>query len=74
MDVKPEATIKEILTSARQNDKVVNVVLGNGKTYKGSIIMVGTHHVRIALKDQMSFYDVFIRLDHISAIEIPMRK
>ncbi len=73
MDIKPEATIKDILTVAKQNNKVINILIHNGKTYRGSVVQLGAHHVRLALREQMSFYDVFIRIEHISAVEIPMR-
>ena len=70
MEISPDATIKEILTSAQQHEKVINILLSCGKTYKGSITQVGTYHVRLALKDQKSFFDVMIRLEHISAVQI----
>lgn len=70
MEISPDATIKEILTAAHQHEKVINVLLSCGKTYKGSIKHVGTYHVRLALKDQMSFFDAMIRLEHISAVQI----
>lgn len=73
MEVHQEATIKEVLEVAKQQDKVVNVVLSNGKDYKGSVVQAGVHHVRLALKDQMSFFDAMIRLEHISAVEVQVR-
>jgi hypothetical protein len=73
MKVNQDATIKDVLIAAQQQEKLVNVILNCGKIYKGTIAQVGTYHLRLELKDQMSFYDAMIRLEHISAVEVQVR-
>lgn len=73
MEIKPDGTLKDILIAAQREDKVVNMILNSGKNYKGSVVHVGDFYIRLALKEQMSFYDVMVRLEHISAIEVQVR-
>jgi sRNA-binding regulator protein Hfq len=73
MNIKDDASIKEILNFAKQQSKTVNIVLNNGKSYKGLIAQVGMYHIRLERKDELSFYDAFINLEHISSIEVQVR-
>ena len=73
MNINQEATMKDVLSAAQQQEKLVNVILSCGKTYNGTIAQVGTYHVRLELKDQMAFYDAVIRLEHVSSVEVPVR-
>jgi hypothetical protein len=73
MKVKDDASLKEILLAAQHQGKMVNIVLNNGRNYKGLIAQVGMYHIRLERKDELSFYDAFINLDHISSIEVQVR-
>jgi sRNA-binding regulator protein Hfq len=73
MNVKDDASIKDILNSVRHQGKMVNIVLNNGKSYKGLVAQVGMNHIRLERKDELSFYDAFINIDHISSIEVQVR-
>jgi sRNA-binding regulator protein Hfq len=73
MIINDDVSIKEILNSVKNQGKMVNIVLNNGKSYKGMIAQVGMYHVRLERKDELSFYDAFINIDHISSIEVQVR-
>jgi hypothetical protein len=74
MEVQQDGTIGDVLKSAQAADKIVTVDMNNGKTYRGSIIQVGQFHLRLELKGDKGFYDAFIKLDHISAVEVQIRE
>ncbi len=53
--------------------KDVEVVLGNGKSYRGKIGTVGNETVLVTQIAGKEFYDVLIELDEVAAVEMRVR-
>src|SRR5215212_555831 len=53
--------------------KDVEVVLGNGKSYRGKIGSVGNETVLVTQIAGKEFYDVLIELDDVAAVELRVR-
>lgn len=54
--------------------KKVNVTLGSGKTFSGTVKNVGAHMVHLEKLDGKDFFDALIRVEDISAIDTRFRK
>ena len=74
MEVQQDGTIGDVLKAAQSADKIVTVDMNNGQSYRGSVLQVGQFHLRLELKGDKGFYDAFIKLDDISAIEAQVRE
>jgi len=53
--------------------KDVELVLANGKSYRGKLGTVGDQSVVVTELAGKEFYDVLIRLDEVSAVELRVR-
>lgn len=74
MEVKQDGTIGDVLLSAQQADKIVTVDMSNGQSYRGSVVQVGQFYLRLELQGDKGFYDAFIRVEHISGVEMQVRE
>ncbi|MFX1408389.1 MAG: hypothetical protein ACFFBW_15670 [Promethearchaeota archaeon] len=73
MELKENDTIKDILLSAKKEDKTIDILLKSGKIYNGNIKKIGLHCISLDQKGNRSYFDVIIRIDEISAIEVRIR-
>ena len=75
-DAKPgltaTGTIREALTKLGDG-RDVEIVLNNGKSYRGKLGTVGTATVLVTNLVGKEFYDVLIDLDEVAAIEMRTR-
>ncbi|MEO6027632.1 MAG: hypothetical protein ABIR79_12260 [Candidatus Binatia bacterium] len=53
--------------------KDVEVVLSNGKSYRGKVGSVGNETVLVTQIAGKEFYDVLIELDEVAAVEVRVR-
>ncbi|MFX0132798.1 MAG: hypothetical protein ACFFDN_04040 [Candidatus Hodarchaeota archaeon] len=73
MNIKPDATIKDVLTQSQSEKTNINITLRSGNIYQGKVVNIGPQNVRIKLTGTKSFYDAFIKIEDISAIEVQVR-
>ncbi|MHA2294998.1 MAG: hypothetical protein ACXAEU_08655 [Candidatus Hodarchaeales archaeon] len=73
MEMKEKDTFKDMLVSAKKQDKPVDVHLKSGKSFNGNIITVGVHCLALKLRGNKSFFDAIIRIEDIAAIEVQVR-
>jgi hypothetical protein len=75
-DAKPglaaTGTIREALTKLGDG-RDVELVLNNGKSYRGKLGTIGTETVLVTNLVGKEFYDVLIDLDEVAAIELRTR-
>ncbi len=69
----PDATIKDVLTKIEATGVKVDIILRNAKTYQGTVESVGHHNVRLKQTGSRSFYDAFIKIEDISAVEVQVQ-
>lgn len=67
-------TIKQVLQKLINSDKFVDFVMHSGKVVSGTVQAVGQHVVSIKQRGDKSFYDAFVRIDQIAAVEVRMRE
>ena len=65
-------TIGEALAKLAKG-REVEIVLGDGKSYRGKIAEVGTQTVLLTQIAGKEFYDVLVNLDAIAAVEVRAR-
>jgi len=68
-----ERPMAEVLATARVKDKALVVVLSNGATYTGKIKSVGAHAVILTGLQGKEFFDAYIPIEHIVAMEERVR-
>lgn len=66
-------TMRDALRRLQEAKKPVELVLKNGKSYRGLVGSVGDHAVVITEIQGKEFYDALVQLDEISAIEVRAR-
>jgi len=67
------ASLRDTLESLRAAGKPVELVLKNGKSYAGKLAAVGEHAVIVSEIRGKEFYDAYIVLEDVSAVEVRMR-
>lgn len=65
--------IAEILKAAKHQGKALILILENGARFTGKIKSVSTHAVIVTGLERREFFDAFIRLDSIAAMEERVR-
>ena len=65
-------SLREALTKLGEG-REVELVLANGKSYRGKLGTVGTETVLVTQIAGKEFYDVLIELDQIAAVELRVR-
>ena len=65
--------ISDILAMAKEKGKSLAVVLNGGVTYTGKVKAVGTHAVILTELGGKEFFDAFIPLESIVALEERVR-
>ena len=75
-DAKPGLStaggVREALTKLEQG-REVELVLSNGKSYRGKLGSVGSETVLVTQIAGKEFYDVLIELDEVAAVELRVR-
>jgi hypothetical protein len=75
-DDKPGLTtaggMREALTKLGEG-REIELVLSNGKSYRGKLGSVGTETVIVTQIAGKEFYDVLIELDEVAAVELRVR-
>jgi uncharacterized protein (DUF608 family) len=66
-------TVRDNLRRLQEAKKAVEVVLKNGKSYRGSVATVGDHAVLLTEIQGREFYDALVVLDEIAALEVRAR-
>jgi len=67
------ASLRDTLESLRAAGKPVELVLKNGKSYAGKLGAVGDHAAIVSEIRGKEFYDAYVVLDDVSAVEVRMR-
>lgn len=67
------ASLRDTLESLRAAGKPVELVLKNGKSYAGKLGAVGADAAVVSEVRGKEFYDAYIVLDDVSAVEVRMR-
>jgi sRNA-binding regulator protein Hfq len=71
--LNPSLTLQDNLNLLQKAKKPVTVVLRNGASYRAAIGSVGDHFVVLTGPQQKEFFDVLVRIDDISALEVRAR-
>jgi hypothetical protein len=66
-------SVRDNLERLRVAGKPVELVLKNGKSYAGRLGAVGEHAVIVTEIRGKEFYDAYVVLDDVSAVEVRMR-
>ncbi len=66
-------TMHDALQRLQATKKPVELVLRNGKSYRGNLGSVGDHAVVVTEIAGREFYDAYILLDDITAVEVRAR-
>jgi hypothetical protein len=66
-------SVRDALRRIQEAKKPVELVLKNGKSYRGMVGGVGDHTVVVTEIEGKEFYDVLIQLEDVSAIEVRAR-
>ncbi len=66
-------TVHDTLVRLQAAKKPVELVLHNGKSYRGNIGSVGDHAVVVTEIQGREFFDAYILLDDITAVEVRAR-
>jgi hypothetical protein len=69
----PSATIADNLKKLLAGGKPVELVLENGKSYKGKLGAIGDHMVVVTQIEGREFFDALVVIDQIAAIEVRAR-
>ncbi len=69
----PAQTMHDNLARLQKAKKSVEVVLENGKSYRGLVGGVGDHAVLLTEIQGREFFDALIALDEIAALELRVR-
>lgn len=67
------APIGDNLRRLQQSGKPVELVLENGKSYKGKLGTVGDHAVVVTQIEGREFFDALVLIEEIAAIEVRAR-
>ena len=71
--LEPAQSIRDNLRRLAQKGKRVELLLKNGKSYKGKLGSVGDHAVVVTEIEGREFFDALLLLDEIAAIEVRVR-
>jgi len=66
-------TVRDNLVRLQQGGKRVELTLKNGKSYAGKLGAVGDHAVVVTEITGREFFDAYVVLDDISAVEVRAR-
>ena len=69
----PAASIADNLKKLLASGKSVELVLDNGKSYKGKLGAVGDHMVVVTELEGREFFDALVAIEQIAAIEVRAR-
>ena len=67
------APLVDNLRQLQQSGKAVELVLENGKSYKGKLGSVGDHAVVVTQIEGREFFDALVLIEDISAVETRAR-
>ena len=73
MEFTAQISLKELITQLQDNNKIVVMHLQNGKELSGTVVSVSDDAVVLAELVGKEFYDAYILLNQIAAIELRMR-
>jgi len=73
LELKKESTIRDVLIHAYNEHHLVELNLLSGKKFSGTIKSVGQYAIILEQEEQRTYYDAFIRIEHISAVEMKVR-
>ena len=73
MDFDSEQSIADTLRAAASEGTTVELRLLNGQTLGGKVGSVGDRAIVIESITGKEFFDAFVRLDHVTAIEVRVR-
>lgn len=73
LEIKKDTTMDEILKQLLAAKKKIAIILRNGTKYQGKIIEIGQFKLRLKLEGNKSFFDAFIRIEDVSAVEVQVR-
>jgi hypothetical protein len=65
--------VADVLKIAKENDKALTIVLRGGGTYTGKVKSVGAHAVVLTGLRGKEFFDAYVRMDAIAAMEERVR-
>ena len=71
--LNPTHTVADNLSRLSASAKSVELVLKNGKSYKGKLGSVGDHAVVVTQIEGREFFDALVLTDEIAAIEVRAR-
>lgn len=73
MNFEKGNVIKDIINSLKGSENPIYILLESGREYCGAITEIGDHLIVVKQEGQRSYYDVYIQIDDISAIEVKER-
>jgi hypothetical protein len=69
----PATTVRDNLQRLQSGAKTVELLLKNGKSYKGKLASVGDHAVVVTQIEGREFFDALVLTDEIAAVEVRAR-
>nr|MDO8110515.1 hypothetical protein [Candidatus Sigynarchaeota archaeon] len=73
VDMKENDSIYDLFFQIKKENKVVEVCLKSGRSFNGTIGMIGRNNVVLKLRGDVSLFDAVIKLDEIAAIQYQAR-
>ena len=72
MELTAQMSLKELITLSQDNNKIVEIHLQGGKELSGTVVNVSDDAVVPGQLVGKEFYDAYILLNQIAAIELRM--
>lgn len=71
--LQPDRNMRDNLRHLAESGKRVELVLKNGKSYRGLLGAVGDHSVVVREIEGREFFDALVVIDEIAAVEVRVR-